>query len=66
MVILILVQIILGFATLDSGSPVIAWVHLVNAIAIYGMAIAGTVMTMRWDQMSRERFPAGKKRIHEV
>jgi len=33
--------------TLGTGSEVIAWVHLVNAIAICGMAVAGVFMSMR-------------------
>lgn len=52
LVVLILVQVVLGFATLGTGSQVLAWVHLVNALAIYGMAVAGTFMAVRWDHMS--------------
>jgi heme A synthase len=60
LVVLLVVQIILGFVTLGSGSQLIAWVHLVNAIAIYGMAVAGGFMAMRWDHISRGRSePAG-------
>jgi hypothetical protein len=51
MVVLILVQIFLGFATLGSGSQLIAWVHFVNAMAIYGVAISGTFMAIRWNMM---------------
>jgi heme A synthase len=53
LVVLILVQIILGFATLDSGSQVIAWIHFVNAMLIYGLAVSGTVTAIRWDHMAR-------------
>jgi hypothetical protein len=49
------VQIILGFATLATSNDVIAWVHLLVAMAIYGMAIAGTFMSMRLDYRSREQ-----------
>ena len=35
MVVLIIVQIILGFDTLDTGNQVIAWIHFVNAMAVY-------------------------------
>ena len=52
LVVLIVIQAILGFATLSNGSQVIAWIHLVNAIAIYGMALSGTFMAMRWDRIS--------------
>jgi len=52
---LIVVQIILGFTTLNTGNQVIAWIHLLVAMAIYGMAIAGTFMSMRLDYRSREQ-----------
>jgi heme A synthase len=53
MVALILVQIILGFAALGSGSAAVGWVHFANAMAIYGAAISGTFTAMRWDHMAR-------------
>ncbi len=52
MVVLILVQIALGFVTLSSGNQFLAWLHFVVGIAIYGMAIAGTFLAMRWNQMN--------------
>ena len=55
LVVLIVVQIILGFVTLRSGDAIVAWVHLVIAMAIYGMAVAGTFMAMRWNYMARGR-----------
>ena len=55
LVLLIVVQIILGFTTLSTGNQVIAWVHLLVAMGIYGMAIAGTFMSMRLDYRSREQ-----------
>src|SRR5438876_12442371 len=54
-VLLIVVQIILGFATLATSNDVIAWVHLLVAMAIYGMAIAGAFMSMRLDYRSIEQ-----------
>jgi heme A synthase len=53
LVVLIFIQILLGFATLGSGSPALAWVHFLVAMAIYGAAIAGTFMAFRWNQMVR-------------
>lgn len=53
LVILLLLQIILGFATLGSGSTVLAWLHFVNSLAIYGIAVSGAFMAMRWDRMAR-------------
>jgi heme A synthase len=55
LVVLIVVQIILGFATLSSGNQAIAWIHFVNAMAIYGLAVSGSVIALRWDQMARAR-----------
>jgi heme A synthase len=55
LVLLVVVQIILGFTTLGTGNQVIAWIHLLVAMGIYGMAIAGTFMSMRLDYRSREQ-----------
>ena len=52
MVVLLLVQIILGFVALGSGSPVIGWLHFANAMAIYGAAVSGTFTAMRWNHMA--------------
>lgn len=48
LVVLIVLQIILGFATLDSGSQLIAFVHFLNALVIYGAAMGGIFLAMRW------------------
>ena len=53
-VLLIVVQIVLGFTTLSTGNQVVAWVHLLVAVGIYGMVIAGTFMSMRLDYRSRD------------
>jgi heme A synthase len=53
-VVLLLLQIILGFATLNNGSQAIAFVHFVNALAIFGATISGTFITMRFDRVSSE------------
>ena len=50
-VVLILAQVILGFATLGTGNAAIAWIHFVTALAIYGLAVSGAFMAMRWDRM---------------
>jgi hypothetical protein len=52
---LIIVQIILGFASLSTSNDVIAWVHFLVAMGIYGMVIAGTFMSMRLDYRTREQ-----------
>ena len=59
MVLLVVVQIILGFTTLSTGNQVVAWVHLLVAAGIYGMVIAGTFMSMRLDYRSKENAPGG-------
>ncbi len=59
LVLLIVVQIILGFTTLSTGNQVVAWVHLLVAMGIYGMVIAGTFMSMRLDYRSRDQSSSG-------
>jgi heme A synthase len=59
LVAMILVQIVLGFATLGTGSSLLAWIHLIVALGIYGMAVAGTFMAMRWDQMAKQGMQQG-------
>jgi heme A synthase len=54
LVLLIVVQIVLGSTTLSTGNQVVAWVHLLVAVGIYGMVIAGTFMSMRLDYRSRD------------
>lgn len=39
---LILVQIAIGFATLETGNQILAWVHLLVALGIYGMVVSET------------------------
>src|SRR5690348_3462468 len=58
LVLLIAVQIVLGFTTLSTGNQVVAWVHLLVAMGIYGMVIAGTFMSMRLDYRSKEQSVA--------
>lgn len=55
LVIAIVVQIVLGFITLSTSNQVIAWVHLLVAVGIYGMVVSGTFMSMRLDYRSREQ-----------
>src|SRR5256712_8888021 len=54
LVLLIVVQIVLGFTTLSTGNQVVAWVRLLVAMAIYGMVIAGTFLPLRLAYPSRE------------
>ena len=61
LVVLIIVQILLGFATLSSGNQAIAWVHFLVAMGIYGLAVSGSVIVVRWDQMTRA-IPEGVKK----
>jgi heme A synthase len=61
MVILILLQIIIGFVLIDflpalgsSSDARISWIHFVNAMAIYGLTISGVFLAVRWDQLARK------------
>lgn len=61
-VLLILLQIILGFATLNSGSQAIAFLHFANALAIFGAMISGTFIAMRWgNHLPRSGVPSTTK-----
>ncbi len=51
------VQIILGFIALGENE-VVTWVHLLIAVGIYGMVVAGTFMSMRLDHNSRAQSTA--------
>ena len=51
LVTLVIAQILLGFTTLATGNDIIAWIHLLIAMGIYGMAVSGTFMATRWDNM---------------
>jgi heme A synthase len=47
LVVLIIVQIILGFIALGSGNQVISWIHFVNALLIFGATISGVFVSLR-------------------
>ena len=51
LVLLLVLQIFLGFYTLDSGNQVVAWIHFVNALVIYGLVISGALMTTMMGRM---------------
>jgi len=55
-VLLLVVQIILGFATLGTGSQAIAFIHFVVALAIFGATISGASIAMRWDNPKRAKI----------
>lgn len=61
LVALILVQAVLGFATLESGSQIIAMVHFVAALGIYGMTVAGTFMASMLYARPLQTEPAVKE-----
>jgi hypothetical protein len=52
LVALIVVQLILGFVTLKNGSAVIAWIHFVTALGIYGMSVASNFFAMQWNRIN--------------
>jgi heme A synthase len=56
MVALIIIQIILGFETLSSGSQILAWVHFAVAMGIYAMSVTGSVMALSWNKNSRAQL----------
>ena len=56
MVALIIIQIILGFETLSSGSQTLAWIHFAVAMGIYGMSVTGSVMAFSWNNAARAQM----------
>jgi len=54
---LIVVQALLGFITLGSGSQVVAWFHFLVAMGIFGMALSGTFMAMRVERTGASPSP---------
>ncbi len=50
LLVLLLIQIMLGYATLDSGSAIIAWVHLLNSLLIFGLLVSATVLLSFWSR----------------
>lgn len=42
MVVVVVAQIMIGFATLDTGYQWLAWVHLIVAFMIYGMIVSAS------------------------
>ncbi len=57
LVLAITAQIVLGFYTEATDNQVVAWVHLLVAMGIYGMVIAGTFMSMRLPVPGGEHSP---------
>jgi len=55
LVLLVIVQIILGFETLATDSQFVAWLHFVTALAIFGVTISGTFMALKWNHMAGAR-----------
>lgn len=50
LILLIILQIALGFDTLRTGSQLVAWMHFANAMAIYGVAISGSFLSSKITQ----------------
>lgn len=51
-VLLLIIQIVLGFATLDTGNQLMAFLHFANALAIFGATMGATFTAMRWERMT--------------
>jgi heme A synthase len=52
LVVLIFIQGLLGFDFLDNSDPTVIFVHFANALIIYGLAISGVFMAMRWNKVT--------------
>ena len=62
LVVLMIIQIILGFATLGNGSQIIAFFHFVNALLIFGLVISASVVTSMVARMPGSGQGASKPR----
>lgn len=56
LVVLLVVQILLGFDTLRTGSSSIAWVHFVTALLIYGLAVSSSFEAIQWNRTSKAQI----------
>ena len=54
----IVVQAVLGFAAIGTSSDAIAWLHFVNALAIYAMTFSGSFMAMRASTLATGASPS--------
>jgi len=57
-VVAVVIQALLGFGTLGTStngalSNALAYIHFLNALAIFGMSLSGTFMAMRSEGMAR-------------
>ncbi|MGP8124614.1 MAG: hypothetical protein ACLQEQ_01950 [Nitrososphaerales archaeon] len=57
LVVLIFVQGLLGFEFLDTSDSGVIFAHFANSIIIYGLAISGVFMAMRWSRMTETTPP---------
>ena len=51
---LVALEAFLGFSMLDADNPLLSWVHFIVAMVIYGVAVAGMVTTIRWNQLAKK------------
>lgn len=59
-VLLIVLQIVLGFDALGTGSQIVAWIHFANAMAIYGLAASGTFLSSKVGQAEKPSIIGAK------
>jgi heme A synthase len=56
-VLLLLVQTLLGFVALGTGSQGFALLHFLVALAMFGATISGASVAMRWDSRQKSAEP---------
>lgn len=49
-VLLLLLQVALGFAALGTGSQALSFAHFANALAIFGATVSGSFVALRWER----------------
>ncbi len=61
LVILLVIQIALGFWSLDTNNALVAFFHFLNALLIFGLAVSGTVIIAMWNRTGAQTLSGAKK-----
>jgi hypothetical protein len=57
LVVLVVIQGLLGFSFLNTGNSDVIFIHFVNALIIYGLAVSMVFTAMRWGKMTARGPP---------
>jgi heme A synthase len=57
LVVLVVIQGLLGFSFLNTGNSDVIFIHFVNALIIYALAVSMVFTAMRWGKMTAKGPP---------